>query len=153
MNQIHVEQNTAFTIAAGALAAIIVLTVMDLIPGVDIGAEIAKKVIGIALGIEIAGSVTGIASICSGFSNSVRAVSTASAQDLSFAKPGHHGIPHFEELPRIDWSSAQDPTPRYPHRPLRLLALAAPAPNRHRRGQDPNCYFSPARYIELNKSL
>jgi hypothetical protein len=54
------------------LAAILVLTALDAVPFVDIGAEAVKEAIGIALDIEMGASVLAVVGICKGLFDAMK---------------------------------------------------------------------------------
>ena len=104
VNQVHEVQTDAFIIAAGSLAAILVLTALDAVPFVDIGAEAVKEAIGIALDIEMGASVLAVVGICKGLFDAMKTL-LQSGDGFELSKPGQQKVPNFKELPHINWTA------------------------------------------------
>ena len=101
VNGVHDVQTDAFITAAGALATILVLTALDAVPFVDIGAEAIKEAIGIALDVEMGANVLAIVGICKGLFDGMKGLLTTS-DSFNMSKPGDHTMPNFKQL-SINW--------------------------------------------------
>lgn len=104
VNQVHEIQTDAFIVAAGALAAILVLTAMEAVPLGFLGAFPAKEAIGIALDIEMGASVLAIVGVCKGLFDAMKAL-VQSSDSFELSKPGQQKVLNFKELPHINWTT------------------------------------------------
>ena len=104
VDQVHEVQTDAFITAAGALATILVLTALDAVPFVDIGAEAIKEAIGIALDVEMGANVLAIVGICKGLFDGLKGL-VESSGSFDMAKPGQEKVPNFKQLPPINWTT------------------------------------------------
>ena len=105
VDKVHDVQTDFFFLAAGTLAAIIVLTALDAVPFVNIGAEATKEILGVTLSIETGSTVLVIAGICKDAFDALKGmVGTPGSFDMS--KPGQQKIPDFKQLPPIQWTTA-----------------------------------------------
>jgi len=96
-------QTDFFILAAGTLAAILVLTALDAVPFVNIGAETAKEILGVTLSIETGSTVVIIAGICKDLFDALKGL-PATAGSFEMSKPGQQKLPDFKELPAITWT-------------------------------------------------
>jgi hypothetical protein len=105
VEKVHDVQTDFFVLAAGTLAAILVLTALDAIPFVNIGAETTKEILGVTLSIETGSTVLVIAGICKDVFDALKGV-VGSSESFDMSKPGQQKVPDFKQLPPIQWASA-----------------------------------------------
>lgn len=104
IDKVHEVQTDAFITAAGALAAILVLTALDAVPFVDIGAEAIKEAIGVALDVEMGANVLAVVGICKGLFDGLKGL-VESTGSFDVSKPGQAKVPDFKQLAPINWTT------------------------------------------------